>query len=239
MEHTKELIEKSHAGDNSARDELVLENTGLVYSVARRFMGRGYELEDLFQLGTIGLIKAIDKFDCSYDVKLSTYAVPMISGEIKRFLRDDGIVKVSRSLKENGWKIRRATEKLVHELGREVTIEELVAETNLEKEEIVMALEANMEVESIHKSVYQSDGSEIYLVDQLASNENEKEKILDDILIKKLMNELEDKEEELIRLRYFKNLTQTQVAKTLGISQVQVSRLEKKILTKMRKYVEI
>ncbi len=238
MNHTKELIERAHKGDKEARDTLVMENMGLVYSVARRYLGRGYELEDLSQLGVIGLIKAIDKFDCDYCVMLSTYAVPMISGEIKRFLRDDGMVKVSRTLKENAWKISKACEMLSQKYGRDATVDEIAAATELSREDIVMAMDANKDVESIYKSVYENDGSEIYLVDQISSKENEKEKLLDRLMLEKLMEELNEEEKRIINMRYFENKTQTQVAKILSISQVQVSRMEKKILLKMRKNIQ-
>lgn len=235
MEDTIALIEQSHKGDKEARDKLIEENLGLVWSIVRRFLGRGHELEDLFQIGCIGLMKAIDKFDTSYDVKFSTYAVPMIAGEVKRFIRDDGMVKVSRSLKENGWKIRTATEKLGQELGREATLDEIAAATELTVEDIVMAIEANGEVESIYKSIYQSDGNEIYLVDKLPETKDENEKVINRMLLEQLMELLDTTEKTLIDLRYFKNKTQTQVAEILGISQVQVSRMEKKILLRLRK----
>ncbi len=167
MEEVAVLIARSQAGDKAAREALIEKNLGLVHHIVRRFLGRGYDAEDLFQIGAIGLMKAIDKFDLAYDVKFSTYAVPMISGEIKRFLRDDGIVKVSRTLKENGWKIRQAAEQIYHERGRDATLEEIAEATGIAREDIVMAMEANVEVESIYKSVYQSDGNEIYLVDKL------------------------------------------------------------------------
>ena len=167
MEEVTVLIARSQAGDKEARERLIEENLGLVRHIVKRFLERGYDPEDLFQIGCIGLMKAIDKFDLSFEVKFSTYAVPMIQGEIKRFLRDDGMVKVSRTLKENGWKIRQASERLSHALGREATLQELSETTGLSVEDIVMALDANVEVESIYKSVYQSDGNEIYLVDQV------------------------------------------------------------------------
>ncbi|MFA9378490.1 MAG: RNA polymerase sporulation sigma factor SigF [Lachnotalea sp.] len=234
MEHTIALIEKSHQGDKEARDMLVKENLGLVWSIVKRFNGRGHEQEDLFQIGSIGLIKAIDKFDMTYEVKFSTYAVPMISGEIKRFLRDDGMVKVSRSLKENGYKIRQATQYLSHEMGREATLEELAAATELSTEDIVMALDANVEVESIYKTVYQGDGNQISLVDKLMEKRDDQEKLLNRMLLEQLLGELEEKEKTLIMLRYYQDKTQMDVAKALGISQVQVSRMEKKILLRMR-----
>lgn len=234
MEEMSVLIEKSHAGDKQAREVLIEKNLGLVHHIVKRFLNRGVDAEDLFQIGCIGLMKAIDKFDLGFDVKFSTYAVPMISGEIKRFLRDDGMVKVSRSLKENGWKITRAREQFQHEHGREPTLEEIAKVTGLSTEEAVMAMDAGAEVESLYKSIYQSDGNEIYLVDQIASKNNEREKLLNHMLLKQLLSELEGEEKELIRLRYFKGKTQTEVAERLGISQVQVSRLEKKILRRLR-----
>ncbi|PXV85981.1 RNA polymerase sporulation-specific sigma factor [Lachnotalea glycerini] len=234
MEHTIALIEKSHQGDKKARDMLVEENMGLVWSIVKRFVGRGHEQEDLFQIGSIGLIKAIDKFDTSYEVKFSTYAVPMISGEIKRFLRDDGMVKVSRSLKENGYKIRQATQSISHEMGREATIEELAAATELSAEDIVMAMDASVEVESIYKTVYQGEGTQISLVDKLEEKNDEQEKLLDHMLLEQLLEILDEKEKKLIILRYYQDKTQMEVAKVLGISQVQVSRMEKKILLRMR-----
>ncbi len=234
MEHTIALIEKSHQGDKEARDMLVKENMGLVWSIVKRFAGRGHEQEDLFQIGSIGLIKAIDKFDMSYEVKFSTYAVPMISGEIKRFLRDDGMVKVSRSLKENGYKIRLATQSISHELGREATLEELAAATELSTEDIVMAMDANIEVESIYKTVYQGDGNQISLVDKLIEKRDDHEILLNHMLLEQLLEVLDEKEKTLILLRYYQDKTQMDVAKELGISQVQVSRMEKKILLRMR-----
>lgn len=234
MEELSVLIQKSHEGDKKAREVLIEKNLGLVHHIVKRFLGRGYDPEDLFQIGCIGLMKAIDKFDISYEVKFSTYAVPMISGEIKRFLRDDGMVKVSRSLKENGWKVIQTRERLQHELGQEPTMEDIARLSGLSVEEIVMALEANTEVESIYKSVYQNDGNEIYLVDQIASKSNEKEKLLNHMLLGQLLSGLKGEERELITMRYYQGKTQMEVAGKLGISQVQVSRLEKKILRRMR-----
>lgn len=231
---TIELISKAHNGDKDARDLLVSNNIGLIWSIVRRFSGRGHDLEDLFQVGCIGMIKAIDKFDFSFDVKFSTYAVPMISGEIKRFLRDDGMIKVSRSIKENGWKIQKARESLANEYGRDATVEEIAAATELAIEDIVIALEANTEVDSIYKSIYQSDGNEIYLVDKLPETKDDNEVMLNNMLLKQLLNQLDDNQKQLISLRYFQDKTQMEVAKILGISQVQVSRMEKKILLRLR-----
>lgn len=231
---TLELIKCARQGDKQARDLLVTENMGLVWSIVRRFANRGYELDDLSQIGSIGLLKAIDKFDLSFDVKFSTYAVPMITGEIKRFLRDDGMIKVSRSLKETATKVRVAREQLEKKLGREPTLEELSEKIEVSVEEIVMALDAGAEVESLYKTIYKGDGSAIYLIDKLKQNKNNNEEIINKIAIKEVLESLDEKERNLIDLRYFKNKTQTDIAKRLGISQVQVSRLEKKILKTMR-----
>ncbi len=231
---TLELIKKSREGDKEARDRVVTENIGLVWSIVRRFANRGHEMEDLFQIGSIGLIKAIDKFDSSYDVKFSTYAVPMITGEIKRFLRDDGMIKVSRSLKESAAKIRAYRERYGNIYGREPTVEETAHELNIAKDEILMALETSAEVESLYKTIYQGDGSPIYLIDKLAETKDESENMIDKLALKEIIATLDEREQEIIRLRYFKDRTQTDIAKELGISQVQVSRMEKRILKILR-----
>lgn len=229
-----ELIKQAHEGDKEARDQLVTENMGLVWNIVRRFNGRGHEMEDLFQIGSIGLIKAIDKFDLSFEVKFSTYAVPMITGEIKRFLRDDGMIKVSRSLKETAMKARGAKDSLSIRLGREPTLEEIAKEVGVSGEELAASLEAGAGVESLYKTIYQGDGSSIYLIDKLDEAECENDEVLNRLVLKKLIEDLEPQERQIILLRYFKDQTQTQIAKQLGISQVQVSRLEKRILKAMR-----
>ena len=234
MEEVSALIAKAQEGSQEARELLVEKNLGLVHHIVKRFLGRGYDAEDLFQIGSIGLLKSIDKFDLSYDVKFSTYAVPMITGEIKRFLRDDGMVKVSRTIKENGWKVRQAQEKISARMGRDATLSEIEEETGISREDIVLALEAGAEVESIHKPVYQADGSEIYLVDRLPEQRNENEALLNHLMLESMFQELTSREQQLIRLRYFEDRTQTEVAKQMGITQVQVSRLEKKILLRLR-----
>jgi len=236
---TIELIKRSRAGDKLAREQVIKENMPLVYSIVKRFIGRGYDTEDLSQIGAIGLIKAVDNFNLNFEVKFSTYAVPMISGEIKRFLRDDGMVKVSRTLKENGIRVRRAAETLAGELGRDATLEELSAATELGKEDIVMALEAGNEVESLHKTVFQKEGSEILLMDRVPSEKNESEAVVNQLLLEQLLAELDDRERRLIELRYFEEKTQIQTAGLLGMSQVQVSRMEKKILGSMRKKCQL
>ena len=237
MEHTIALIRKSHDGDEEARAQLVEENVGLIWCVVRRFLGRGVESEDLFQIGCIGLLKAIDKFDFSYDVKFSTYAVPMISGEIQRVLRDDGIIKVSRSLKELAYKAFLAREKLQESLQREPTLEELADNMGVEKEELIMAMEASSEVESLYKPVYQKDGNEVPLLEKLEERDCQEERVLNKMLLSQLLDELGKEERQLIYLRYFSNKTQTEIGQELGISQVQVSRMEKKILKRMRDMV--
>ena len=231
---TLELIKLSKQGDKEARDRVVTENMGLVWSIVRRFSNRGHELEDLFQIGSIGLIKAIDKFDDSYEVKFSTYAVPMIAGEIKRFLRDDGMIKVSRTLKETAGKVKITREILNNRLGREPTIDEIANELQIDVEDIVMALESNAEVESLYKTIYQGEGNAIYLIDKLEQSSDENEIMIDRLALKEILDSLDSKDRDLIELRYFYDKTQTDIAKKLGISQVQVSRLEKKILRQMK-----
>ena len=234
MDGTMRLLQMAHEGDKAARDQLVEENVGLVWSIVRRFGGRGYEPEDLFQIGSIGLLKAIDKFDLSYDVRFSTYAVPMITGEIKRFLRDDGMIKVSRSVKELGMKVGAARESLSGTLGREPTIEEIAGELKVSREEVAASLEAGAEVESLYRPFGQNDGQELCLMDRLEEKENAEEKLLNRMVLRELISELEPKEREIIIRRYFYNQTQSAIAADLDISQVQVSRLEKKILRQMR-----
>lgn len=237
MDHTIALIQKSHKGDEEARARLVEENAGLVWCIVKRFFNRGVEADDLFQIGNIGLLKAIDKFDVSFEVKFSTYAVPMIAGEIKRFLRDDGMIKVSRSLKELSYKAYLCQERLSEELGREPAMAEIAQALDVEVEEITMALEASSEIESIYKPVYQKDGQEIRLLDKLTEKSDEEEKVLNHMLLKQLLGTLNKEERQIIYLRYFANQTQSQVGKEMGISQVQVSRLEKKILKQMREQI--
>lgn len=257
------LFEKIKKGDKEARELYIKGNLRLVLSVIKRFSGSNENADDLFQIGCIGLIKAIDHFNLEFDVKFSTYAVPMILGEIKRFMRDDGMIKISRTMKENGWKVKLAAQRLGQELGRQATVDEIAAATELEPEEIAVAIEANRDVDSIYRPVYQPEGKEIYLIDQVVAGENasvgyvsrtaavrgntgeadsgvdaEKEKVINHVLLEQLLGTLEEKERRLITLRYYEDKTQTQVAAELGISQVQVSRLEKKILLRLRQEVE-
>ena len=228
-------------GEQGCKEKIVSDNTGLVWSIARRFVNRGYDLEELYQIGCIGLLKACDRFESRYGVQFSTYAVPLIAGEIKRFLRDNGAIKVSRILKQNGYQISKAKEALLHKYGREATLDELADYTGLCVEDIVMATEANREVESIQQTICGKDGTQVSLVERLvdeAQSEVAAENIMNRILVGQAMEKLGEMEQELIRLRFFEDRTQTEVAKVLGISQVQVSRLEKKILIQMRQNLD-
>lgn len=235
MDQVLEYIEKAHQGDKEARELLVHNNMGLVWSIVRRFANRGYELEDLFQIGSIGLLKAIDNFDTSYDVKFSTYAVPLITGEIKRFLRDDGMLKVSRSIKENAWKINRAAENWQNVHGRDATLQELSSETGIPVEDIVLSMSASTEVDSLYRPVPGVEGKEITLQEQICDEKNEMEKEINHIFLEQLLDTLDGQERRLIYLRYFQDCTQSDVAKIFGTTQVQVSRMEKKLLAKMRR----
>ncbi|MCF6408300.1 RNA polymerase sporulation sigma factor SigF [Pseudalkalibacillus salsuginis] len=228
----KELIQRSQEGDQTARDTIVEKNMRLVWSVVQRFLNRGYEPDDLFQIGSIGLLKSVDKFDLSYDVKFSTYAVPMIIGEIQRFIRDDGTVKVSRSLKELGNKVRKARDELSKDLGRTPTVNEIATKLGISAEEVVMAQEAVRAPSSIHETVYENDGDPITLLDQISDQGDSK--WFDQIALKEAIQTLNERERLIVYLRYYKDQTQSEVATRLGISQVQVSRLEKKILQDMK-----
>lgn len=234
MDHTLELIKKAQDGDDGAREILVQENMGLVWSLVRRFTGRGYDMEDLFQIGSIGLLKSIDKFDLNFNVKFSTYAVPMIVGEIKRFLRDDGMIKVSRSLKETAYKVRMIKEELLKEYNREPTISEIAAGLDLEVEEVALALESNAEIESLNAVIYQGDGKPITLSEKINESPSEQSNVVDKIVLTELIEKLLPIEREIISMRYFEDQTQTEIAKALDISQVQVSRIEKRILKKLK-----
>ena len=228
------LIDKAQKGDSEAKEQIVSENIGLVHSVVKRFYGRGAESEDLFQIGCIGLMKAIDKFDISFNVKFSTYAVPMILGEIKRFLRDDGIIKVSRSIKELSMKISRAKEELLRELGCEPTVKEISERVGVPPEEVAVAIEATLRPESIYYSGENEKGDSKALIEKIESPENFESLVINKIMLENIMKGNNEREKKIILLRYFKQKTQMETAKLLGISQVQVSRLEKKILLDMR-----
>lgn len=235
---TLTLIKQAHQGDKTARDKVLTDNTALIWSIVRRFLNRGYEGEDVFQIGCIGMLKAIDRFDLEYNVAFSTYAVPLITGEIRRFLRDDGIIKISRSIKENQNKIIAETEKYRETYHLEPTIEQLAEICSLSKEDVVTAIESLRSVESIYKEVdSSSDGNGVSILDKLVDKTNNENLVIDRVLIKQLLDTLEEKERNIIILRYYKNKTQSDIAKEIGITQVQVSRLEKKILNKLKNQI--
>ena len=234
MDETMNLIQMAHDGDKAARDRLVVENMGLIWSIVRRFERRGHETEDLFQIGAIGLMKAVDHFDLDLGLRFSTYAVPMITGEIKRFLRDDGMIKVSRSLKELGVRVNQARQELGGRLGREPTVEEIAAQLGESCEQVAASIESAAEVESLYRPVGVQDENGARLIDRIPEENEEQELLLNSMTLKEVMKGLENRDREIILRRYFENQTQSQVARDLHISQVQVSRLEKKILKSMR-----
>lgn len=229
-------IELAKNGNREAQAQLVEENTGLVWSVVRRFLGRGHDAEDLFQVGCIGIIKAIQKFDTSFGVRFSTYAVPMIMGEIKRFIRDDGIIKVSRSLKELSARAKAIKETLLRERGREPTISEIAEMLEVDVSELVLALDSSGIPESLNNVQGDDDRELIDKIDEGSDTEGE---IIDRLAIKEALANLKPRERQIIILRYFAQKTQMQIADMLGISQVQVSRIEKKVLYDMRKKISI
>ncbi len=233
MDNTLFLIQSARDGDKAARDLIVSENTGLIWSVVKKFLHRGYEADDLFQIGAIGLIKCIDKFDLKYNVKFSTYAVPMIMGEIKRFLRDDGMIKVSRGLKETAAKARYLQEKMLKE-GKNPTVGELAAALDTEPEELILAMESGCTVESLNRTISGDESSPVYLLDKLESNDSQEGKILDIIALKEIIGNLKARERQVIMLRYFMDKTQSEAAKIVGVSQVQISRIEKKVLSMLK-----
>ncbi|MFD2116018.1 RNA polymerase sporulation sigma factor SigF [Paenibacillus yanchengensis] len=233
----KRLIALSQSGDMAARDKLVESNIRLVWSVVQRFINRGYEPEDLFQIGCIGLLKSVDKFDLSYDVKFSTYAVPMIIGEIQRFLRDDGTLKVSRSLKETANKVRKMKDELSKTLGRLPTLSEVAEALELTPEEVVFAQEANKPPTSIHETVFENDGDPITLMDQIA--DDSQDRWFEKLALNEAIEALGERERLIVYLRYYRDKTQSEVASRLGISQVQVSRLEKKILQSIKDQIAL
>ena len=223
MDHIYECIRRAQEGDKEAKEQLIRENNGLIWSVVRRFSGRA-EQEDLYQIGAIGLLKCIEKFDFSYEVKFSTYAVPMIVGEIKRFLRDDGAIKVSRSLKELSLRIRQTQEESLKNGNNELTISELAEKLKTDTEEIILAIESTREVESLFKKIGEQD-SNTFLIDHLKTS-SENDILLENISLKEALNYLNVKERQIIFMRYYQDRTQTDIAKQLGISQVQVSRID-------------
>ena len=229
-------IKKAQAGDKVALENLIKNNNGLIWSIVKRFNGRGYELEDLYQIASLGFIKSIKRFNSDFDVKLSTYAVPYMIGEIKRYIRDDGPVKVSRSIKDLGTKIREIQKEMMNKKGEEIKIKEIAKELKVDVEDVIIAIEATKPVSSIENSkhINNKDGKSISLLDTLSTNKNEEETITNKLAIGQLIKELKERDKKLILLRYYKEKTQSQVAEILGISQVQVSRIEKKILKNMK-----
>ncbi len=233
-ENSIENIIKAQNGDEVAMSQMNENNIGLIWRVVKRFKDRGYELEDLYQIGAIGFIKSVKKFDMNYEVKLSTYAVPYIIGEIKRFMRDDGSIKVSRGLKELAVKIREIQEKYMRERGKEITITEIAKELKTSKEEVAAALDSLNPMISIYDKVYSDEEGGIGYIDKISNGIDESEQITNRVSIKSIIDNLEEREREIILLRYYKNKTQMEVAKILGISQVQVSRIEKRVLSSMK-----
>lgn len=234
MTRTEELILRSQQGDKQAGEELVTENSGLIWSVAKRFIGRGTEPEDLYQLGCLGFLKAVEGFDLEFGTQFSTYAVPKIAGEIRRFLRDDGAIKVSRSLKEQAAAIKAARSRLSNALGREPGIQEIASQTGLTPEEIAMAETATSCVESI----YRETGEEGFTLENVLTDTQSEERMLESIALRQAIEELPEREKMVIRLRYFHGLTQDRVSKVLSVSQVQVSRIEKKAIAHLRERIE-
>ena len=237
MDHTLALIGRIHQGDKEARDTLFSENMGLVYSVARRFLGRGVEMEDLFQIGSIGLLKAVDHFNPEFDVKFSTYAVPMIIGEIRRYMRDNNSIRVSRSLRDTAYKAIYARESYRKKNQKEPTVQEIATEIGISKEDIMFALDAIQIPMSLQEPVYNDGGDALYVMDQLSDQTNKEEKWIEDLSLEEAMKHLGERERYIIKLRFFQGKTQMEVADEIQISQAQVSRLEKNALKTMRQYL--
>ncbi len=229
-----EYIYSAQNGDKKALEELIKRNKGLIWSIVKRFLDRGHEAEDLYQIAIIGFIKCIKKFDTSYDVKLTTYAVPYIMGEIKRFIRDDGLIRVSRGIKELGFKIKELQNRYYNQNGHEISISQIAKELKISREEVASALEALSPIESIYDEAYSNGDGKISKIDQISSKIDEEKLIVDKIALQELLNRLNDSEKKVIILRFFRSKTQSQVAKILGVSQVQVSRIERKILKNMK-----
>ena len=239
MEHTLALIGRAHQGDKEARDTLFEENTGLIYSVARRFLGRGVEMEDLFQIGSIGLLKAVDKFDPAFEVKFSTYAVPMIIGEIRRYLRDNSPIRVSRSLRDTAYKAIYAKEGYIKRHMKEPTVQEIAEEIGIAKEEIVYALDAIQMPMSLHEPVYSDGQDALFVMDQVSDKKNKEDNWVEGLALSDAMNRLNDRENHIVKLRFFEGKTQMEIADEIHISQAQVSRLEKTALKTMKNYLAL
>lgn len=236
-ERMRELFPLVHSGDLNAREEFIRGNLRLVLSVIQRFSGRGENVDDLFQVGCIGLIKALDNFDVSQNVRFSTYAVPMIIGEIRRYLRDNNPIRVSRSLRDTAYKALQARDRLQYALGREATVDEIAQEMHLPVEDVVFALEAIQDPVSLFEPIYNDGGDALYIMDQVKDENTKDENWLEEISIKDALQHLNEREKKILRLRFFEGRTQMEVAGEIGISQAQVSRLEKAALTHMRKLI--
>lgn len=237
-DNNEELLKKAKLGDKKAMDKLIEMNLPLVSTLSKKFLNRGYEYEDIFQIGCMGLVKAVNNFNPSFEVKFSTYAVPMIVGEIRRFLRDDGMIKVSRNIKSLARKIYYSKEELTNKLNREPTIDELAEYSKIDKEELLIAIEANSNMQYLYDTIHQDNGAPVLLIDKISEKGAYNEEITDKIALKDALRRLDNKGRQIIMLRYFKDKTQMQVAKLLGISQVQVSRIEKKVLKIMKENLE-
>ena len=237
MDETMKLINMAHEGDKAARDQLVMDNVGLIWSIVRRFSGRGYEMEDLFQIGSIGLIKAIDKFDTGFDVKFSTYAVPMILGEVRRYLRDNNSIRVSRSLRDTAYKALYVREQLTRTNSKEPTLMEIAQEIGVSKEDITYALDAIQTPVSLYEPVYTDGGDPLFVMDQISDKKNLEENWVEDLSLVEAMKRLPERERHIIDMRFFEGKTQTEVAQEIHISQAQVSRLEKNALKSMKSYL--
>ena len=231
------LILLAQKGDAPSMEKLILDNQGLIWSAVRRFSGRGTEAEDLFQIGSIGLIKAVKKFDVNFEVEFSTYAVPMIIGEIRRFLRDDGIIKVSRTLKETAARARSAAEKFYREKGREASVSEIAAMIDCSINDVTLSLEATQPAESIYTVVHEGESNSVLLIDKIHRDDDYEEGIITSVALKNAIENLPSRERQILMLRYYKEKTQSEVAKIMGVSQVQISRLEKKLLGILRRNI--
>lgn len=237
-ENNIEDVKKAQSGSNEAMENLIQNNQGLIWNIVKRFSGRNYEIEDLYQIGCLGFIKAIRRFDTNFEVQVSTYAVPYILGEIKKYIRDDGIVKVSRSVKELGIKVKQLQNEYLKKYKEEISIQEIAKELNVDKEEVIFAIEAQRPVESIYQEEQGDEKNKRELISKIPSNNNQENNIVNNMALAQIIENLDSRERQIIILRFYRDKTQTQVGKMLGISQVQVSRIEKNVLSKMKQKLE-
>ena len=237
-ENNIEDVKKAQSGSNEAMENLIKNNQGLIWNIVKRFSGRNYEIEDLYQIGCLGFIKAIRRFDTNFEVQVSTYAVPYILGEIKKYIRDDGIVKVSRSVKELGIKVKQLQNEYLKKNKEEISIQEIAKELNVDKEEVIFAIEAQRPVESIYQEEQGDEKNKRELISKIPSNNNQENNIVNNMALAQIIENLDSRERQIIILRFYRDKTQTQVGKMLGISQVQVSRIEKNVLSKIKQKLE-